>query len=56
MDFRTTLSLGGKEFDVLDCDYKRDADGKGRPPTGTVDAKGMVMIRSIDLNKLIINA
>ncbi len=33
MAFRATLKLGGKEFDVLDCNYalKRDVDSKGRP-------------------------
>lgn len=33
MAFRATLSLGDKEFDVLDCSYKlnRDVDSKGRP-------------------------
>lgn len=33
MAFRATLTLGGKEFDVLDCSYSlnRDVDSKGRP-------------------------
>lgn len=33
MAFRATLTFGGKDFDVLSCNYslKRDVDSKGRP-------------------------
>ncbi len=36
MSFRATLSLGGKEHDVLNCTFtmNRDTDAKGRPSSG----------------------
>ena len=36
MSFRATLSLGGKEHDVLTCAFtmSRDTDAKGRPSSG----------------------
>jgi hypothetical protein len=50
MAFRATLSLGGKEFDVLDCDYKleRDIDSKGRPASNIYGGKVRVHIESTD--------
>lgn len=50
MAFRATLSLGGKEFDVLDCDYslKRDVDSKGRPSSNIYGGKVRVHIESTE--------
>ncbi len=50
MAFRATLSLGGKEFDVLDCDYKleRDVDSKGRPASNIYGGKVRVHIESTE--------
>ena len=50
MAFRTTLSLGGKEFDVLDCDYKleRDANGKDRPASDIYGGKVRVHVESTE--------
>ncbi|PRZ00192.1 type VI secretion system tube protein TssD [Marinilabilia salmonicolor] len=50
MAFRATLSLGGKEFDVLDCNYKleRDVDVKGRPASNIYGGKVRVRVESTD--------
>ena len=50
MAFRATLNLGGKEFDVLDCDYKleRDVDSKGRPASNIYGGKVRVHIESTE--------
>ena len=50
MAFRATLSLGGKEFDVLDCDYKlkRDVDSKGRPASNIYGGKVRVHVESTE--------
>jgi hypothetical protein len=50
MAFRATLNLGGKEFDVLDCDYKleRDIDSKGRPASNIYGGRVRVHIESTD--------
>jgi hypothetical protein len=50
MAFRATLELGGKEFDVLDCNYKfsRDVDSKGRPASNIYGGKIAVHIESTD--------
>lgn len=50
MAFRATLSLGGKEFDVLDCDYQlsRDVDSKGRPASNIYGGKIRVHVESTD--------
>lgn len=50
MAFRATLNLGGKEFDVLDCDYRldRDVDSKGRPASNIYGGKIRVHIESTD--------
>jgi hypothetical protein len=36
MSFKASLTIGGKEFDVLHCSYsfRRDVDAKGRPSSG----------------------
>jgi Hemolysin coregulated protein Hcp (TssD) len=36
MSFRATLTLAGKEHDVLNCSFNmsRDTDPKGRPSSG----------------------
>lgn len=50
MAFRATLSLGGKEFDVLDCEYslKRDVDSKGRPSSNIYGGEIRVHVESTD--------
>jgi hypothetical protein len=50
MAFRATLSLGGKEFDVLDCDYslKRDVDSKGRPASNIYGGKIRIHLESTE--------
>ncbi|GAF05239.1 type VI secretion system tube protein TssD [Saccharicrinis fermentans] len=50
MAFRATLSLAGKEFDVLDCDYKleRDVDSKGRPASNIYGGKVRVRVESTE--------
>lgn len=50
MAFRATLNLGGKEFDVLECNYKleRDVDVKGRPASNIYGGRVRVKIESTD--------
>lgn len=50
MAFRATLSLGGKEFDILDCQYSlmRDVDSKGRPSSNIYGGKIQVHVESTD--------
>jgi hypothetical protein len=50
MAFRAVLNLGGKEFDVLDCDYKleRDVDAKGRPASNIYGGKVRVHVESTE--------
>ncbi len=50
MAFRATLNLGGKEFDVLECNYKleRDVDVKGRPASNIYGGRVRVRIESTD--------
>jgi hypothetical protein len=50
MAFRATLNLGGKEFDVLDCEYKleRDVDAKGRPSSNIYGGKVRVHVESTE--------
>lgn len=50
MAFRATLNLAGKEFDVLDCDYKleRDVDAKGRPASNIYGGKLRVRVESTE--------
>ncbi|MDU1906457.1 MAG: type VI secretion system tube protein TssD [Dysgonomonas sp.] len=50
MAFRATLTLGGKEFDVLDCSYslKRDVDSKGRPSSNIYGGKVKVHVESTE--------
>lgn len=50
MAFRATLSLGGKDFDVLDCDYslKRDVDPKGRPASPIYGGKVRIHLESTE--------
>ena len=48
MAFSSTLNLGGKEFDVLDCKYslKRDVDSKGRPSYNIYGGRITVTVES----------
>lgn len=48
MAFRATLKLGGKEFDVLDCNYRfnRDVDSKGRPSSNIYGGKVYIHVES----------
>ena len=50
MAFRATLNLGGKEFDVLECNYKleRDVDVKGRPASNIYGGRVRVRVESTD--------
>ena len=50
MAFKATLTLAGKDFDVLDCDYKldRDVDSKGRPSSNIYGGKVRVRVESTD--------
>ncbi len=50
MAFRATLNIAGKEFDVLDCNYKllRDVDSKGRPSSNIYGGKIRVHIESTE--------
>lgn len=50
MAFRSTLSLGGKEYDVLDCNYslKRDVDSKGRPSSNIYGGRITVRVESTE--------
>lgn len=48
MAFRATLNIGGKEFDVIRCDYElnRDVDPKGRPASNIYGGKVNVVVES----------
>ena len=48
MAFRSTLNLGGKEYDVLDCKYslRRDVDSKGRPASNIYGGRIRVRVES----------
>ena len=50
MSFRSSLNLGGKEYDVLDCSYslKRDVDSKGRPSSNIYGGKITVRVESTE--------
>jgi len=50
MSFRATLSLEGKEYDVLKCKYslKREVDSKGRPASNIYGAKLSLEVESTD--------
>lgn len=50
MAFKATLNLAGKEFDVLECNYKleRDVDAKGRPASGIYGGIIRVRVESTD--------
>ncbi len=50
MAFRSTLNLGGKEYDVLDCSYslKRDVDSKGRPSSSIYGERISVRVESTE--------
>ncbi|HHU57796.1 MAG TPA: type VI secretion system needle protein Hcp [Bacteroidales bacterium] len=50
MAFRASLQLAGKEYDVLDCDYKleRDVDSKGRPASNVYGGKIRVQVESTE--------
>lgn len=48
MSFRATLKLGGKEFDVLDCNYRfsREVDAKGNPTSAIYGGKIYVHVEA----------
>ncbi len=50
MAFRSSLNLGGKEYDVLECNYslKRDVDSKGRPSSNIYGGKITVRVESTE--------
>ncbi len=50
MAFRSTLNLGGKEYDVLDCKYslRRDVDSKGRPSSNIYGGRITVRVESTE--------
>ncbi len=50
MSFRSSLNLGGKEYDVLECNYslKRDVDSKGRPSSNIYGGKITVRVESTE--------
>lgn len=50
MSFRATLSLEGKDFDVLKCKYsiKREVDSKGRPASNLYGATLSLEVESTD--------
>ncbi|MBO7442504.1 MAG: type VI secretion system needle protein Hcp [Paludibacteraceae bacterium] len=50
MAFRSTLNLGGKEYDVLDCNYslKRDVDSQGRPSSNIYGGRISVRVESTE--------
>ncbi|MBO4531329.1 MAG: type VI secretion system needle protein Hcp [Paludibacteraceae bacterium] len=50
MAFRSTLKLGGKEYDVLTCDYslRRDVDSKGRPSSNIYGGRITVQVESTE--------
>lgn len=50
MAFKATLSLGSKEFDVLQCSYSlnRDVDAKGRPSSGVYGGSIQIEVESTD--------
>lgn len=57
MAFRATLKLGGKEFDVLDCNYRfnRDVDSKGRPSSNIYGGKVYVHVESTEDTTILSN-
>ena len=48
MAFSSTLKLGSKEYDVLDCKYSlhRDVDAKGRPASNIYGGRITVRVES----------
>ena len=50
MAFRSTLKLGGKEYDVLTCNYslRRDVDSKGRPSSNIYGGRISVQVESTE--------
>jgi len=50
MSFRATLSLEGKEYDVLKCRYtvKREVDSKGRPSSNLYGGRISIEVESTD--------
>lgn len=50
MSFRATLSLEGKEYDVLKCKYsvKREVDSKGRPSSNLYGGRISIEVESTD--------
>ena len=50
MAFNATLVFGGKEFDVLDAQYKlkRDVDSKGRPASNIYGGEITVRVESTE--------
>ena len=50
MAFKATLNFGGKDFDILACNYKlnRDVDPKGRPASPVYGGRISVTLESTD--------
>ncbi len=50
MSFRASLSLGGKEFDVLYSDYafSRDTDKKGKPASNVYGGRVTIEVESTE--------
>jgi hypothetical protein len=55
MAFKTRLTLGSKEFDVLQCSFSlhRDVDAKGRPSSGVYGGTLQVEIESTEDTSII---
>ena len=55
MAFRASLSMAGKEYDVLNCTFElsRDTDGKGRPASGVYGGRVTFEIESTEDTSII---
>ncbi len=55
MAFKATLKMGGKEFDILHCNYafRRDVDNKGRPSSIIYGGTVQVVIESTEDTSLL---
>ena len=55
MAFKAMCKVGGKEFDVISCDYsfRRDVDAKGRPSSGIYGGTVNLTVESTDDTSII---
>lgn len=55
MAFKTRLTLGSKEFDVLQCSFSlsRDVDAKGRPSSGVYGGTVHIEVESTEDTSII---